>query len=680
MELATGGERTIDGIADGERVVLGHPKTREAMRAGLAMYFVTLDDAGLMEIADRIVAELGIEWFFNIQLVGRARDRGQPAHLDDRLPGGPEPPVPRRQARARGDLATTSWRAYACRDPAGPDGAPLLRPARMGVRAVSGTATSVQAPSRPLRVVHCPVNTAGVPWTNVQALRRRGVDASLVVFNRYALHPEADRSLELHGGLARRQLAQWQVARGAAAAHRPLPLHVRADARAAVAAVPDPAGVPEALGDALPRLRHPRQDARGARVREEGRRRDRRQLRRDPLGARGDGDPARASTWRASRPVPPSDGDGRSSCTPRRRAGARGRTTSSARARISTSTSASSRASTTTRRSSATATPTSSSTSSTPAGTASSRSSAWRSASPSSRSCTTRRRGARRRRTAFRCRSSTPRPRRCATRLAELVALGAAGREELGRRVARVRRAGARPRPGHRPAARALRHRPRAARERGARWPCLPAAADRPGRRAAAGDNELDSAVPADRALAATERDASQRPGSASQLRRLGRHSAIYGIGGLVSRVIAVLLLPLYTRYLTPADYGKIETLLALTTVMGLDPARRDHERVLPLLLRRRRTTPGALRVLRTSFWFTMGGGTLGLTLLLAFAEPDLVAPLRDAGAANLVRAAGVALWAHGQLRAADGAVPRRGALGRVRLREPRERPHHDRR
>src|SRR5919198_1368664 len=44
MELATGGERTIDGIADGRRVVLGHPKTREAMRAGLAMYFVTLED------------------------------------------------------------------------------------------------------------------------------------------------------------------------------------------------------------------------------------------------------------------------------------------------------------------------------------------------------------------------------------------------------------------------------------------------------------------------------------------------------------------------------------------------------------------------------------------------------------------------------------------------------------
>src|SRR5919206_1313915 len=64
---------------------------------------------------------------------------------------------------------------------------------------------------RPLRVTHCPVNTAGVPWQNVQALRRKGVDARLVVFERYRLHPEADWSLERRGGLLRRQLAQWRA-------------------------------------------------------------------------------------------------------------------------------------------------------------------------------------------------------------------------------------------------------------------------------------------------------------------------------------------------------------------------------------------------------------------------------------------------------------------------------------
>jgi carbamoyl-phosphate synthase large subunit len=70
MELATGKERTIDGIAAGGRIALAHPKTREAMRAGLAMYFETLDDPELMETARKIVAELELDHFFNIQLVG----------------------------------------------------------------------------------------------------------------------------------------------------------------------------------------------------------------------------------------------------------------------------------------------------------------------------------------------------------------------------------------------------------------------------------------------------------------------------------------------------------------------------------------------------------------------------------------------------------------------------------
>ncbi len=60
-----------------------------------------------------------------------------------------------------------------------------------------------------LRVTHCPVNVAGIPWENVQALRRKGVDARLVVFERGRLHPEADWSLERRGGLMRRLAAQF---------------------------------------------------------------------------------------------------------------------------------------------------------------------------------------------------------------------------------------------------------------------------------------------------------------------------------------------------------------------------------------------------------------------------------------------------------------------------------------
>jgi len=50
-----------------------------------------------------------------------------------------------------------------------------------------------------------------VPWTNVQALRRRGVEAQLVVFERYKLFPEADWSLDRPTGFARRQLVQWRA-------------------------------------------------------------------------------------------------------------------------------------------------------------------------------------------------------------------------------------------------------------------------------------------------------------------------------------------------------------------------------------------------------------------------------------------------------------------------------------
>jgi glycosyltransferase involved in cell wall biosynthesis len=61
---------------------------------------------------------------------------------------------------------------------------------------------------RPLRVTHAPVNTAGIPWDNVQALRRRGAEARLVVFERYKLHPEADQEIRRPSNFLGRQAVQ----------------------------------------------------------------------------------------------------------------------------------------------------------------------------------------------------------------------------------------------------------------------------------------------------------------------------------------------------------------------------------------------------------------------------------------------------------------------------------------
>jgi carbamoyl-phosphate synthase large subunit len=70
MELARGKEGAIDGIAAGGEILLGHPKTREAIRAGLAMYWETFLDEGRMEVARRIVGALGLDHFWSINLVG----------------------------------------------------------------------------------------------------------------------------------------------------------------------------------------------------------------------------------------------------------------------------------------------------------------------------------------------------------------------------------------------------------------------------------------------------------------------------------------------------------------------------------------------------------------------------------------------------------------------------------
>lgn len=52
-------------------------------------------------------------------------------------------------------------------------------------------------------------------------------------------------------------------------------------------------------------------------------------------------------------------------------------------------------------------------------------------------------------------------------------------------------------------------------------------------------------------------------------MRTLGRHSLIYGSGLVLGRALGFLLLPLYTRHLTPEDYGVIELLDLLSFVMG---------------------------------------------------------------------------------------------------------------
>lgn len=64
-----------------------------------------------------------------------------------------------------------------------------------------------------------------------------------------------------------------------------------------------------------------------------------------------------------------------------------------------------------------------------------------------------------------------------------------------------------------------------------------------------------------------------------SSLKRLTKHSAVYGIGHIVTRLVNVMLLPLYTNRLSPAEFGASAVLYSFLAVMiiiytiGIDAA-----------------------------------------------------------------------------------------------------------
>jgi O-antigen/teichoic acid export membrane protein len=103
------------------------------------------------------------------------------------------------------------------------------------------------------------------------------------------------------------------------------------------------------------------------------------------------------------------------------------------------------------------------------------------------------------------------------------------------------------------------------------------------------------------------------------QLLRLAKHSITYGLGAAMSGVVAFFLIPVYTRYLTPADYGGLEifqttlSILSIIFVMGLTTAlfrsyfNYDNEE-------KRKTVVG------TTFLFLTGTSALFLLILMALA------------------------------------------------------------
>src|SRR4051794_16919584 len=130
-------------------------------------------------------------------------------------------------------------------------------------------------------------------------------------------------------------------------------------------------------------------------------------------------------------------------------------------------------------------------------------------------------------------------------------------------------------------------------------------------------------------------------------LRRLATTGAAYTAASIVSKVIAVALLPLYTRYLSPEDYGAAEIVFAAVVAASIVVRLGLIEAILRFYYKEDED-PAA--VVAGSFAGLFWLSTLGALALLPFARPisELLIPEPEAlgqSAAGLVRIAIGGLW-----------------------------------
>jgi O-antigen/teichoic acid export membrane protein len=124
-------------------------------------------------------------------------------------------------------------------------------------------------------------------------------------------------------------------------------------------------------------------------------------------------------------------------------------------------------------------------------------------------------------------------------------------------------------------------------------------------------------------------------------LRRLATTGAAYTASSVVSKLIAVFLLPVYTHYLTPSDYGAAEVMLSSVIAASIVVRFGVIEAILRFYYL---AGESPARVVSTGFATLFWGATVAAAVALPFAGPISQALLnhQDAG---LARLAILGLW-----------------------------------
>lgn len=128
---------------------------------------------------------------------------------------------------------------------------------------------------------------------------------------------------------------------------------------------------------------------------------------------------------------------------------------------------------------------------------------------------------------------------------------------------------------------------------------------------------------------------------SPASFRRLGKNTLVYGAASIASRVVSVVMLPFYTRYLSPTEYGLLQLLdisVEVTALLFTAGIRSGLQR----FYFKATTDEERNLVVSTTFFLEMGL-SLGATLsLLALANVVHRVVLVGAGTSDLVRLAAI--------------------------------------
>jgi O-antigen/teichoic acid export membrane protein len=112
-----------------------------------------------------------------------------------------------------------------------------------------------------------------------------------------------------------------------------------------------------------------------------------------------------------------------------------------------------------------------------------------------------------------------------------------------------------------------------------------------------------------------------ERDSIISELGTALRHTVVYGLGNVMAKVLGFLMLPIYTRYLTPVDYGTLEILDLSMSLFGMFL----QMGMIAAILRcyaAAKTPAEKKRVISTAMVFVLITGTLTFIAGVAFIGP----------------------------------------------------------